>query len=251
MKRWMKIALVSGSMVLITNVMQAQTFGDILKKAKSVANGGTSVNNTGSFTNTEAVNALKQALQIGTQNASGKLSNINGFFGNQLIKILMPPEAKKVENTLRSVGMGNMVDKAILSMNRAAEDAAGKAVPIFVNAITSMSIQDGISIVRGGNNSATNYLKGRTTQQLTDAFRPVIQNSLAKVDATKYWSDVFSVYNNLPTTRNKVNTDLTAYVTERALNGLFVTIAEEENKIRLDPAARVTDLLKKVFGGGK
>jgi hypothetical protein len=133
-------------------------------------------------------------------------------------------------------------------MNRAAEDAAGKAVPIFVNAITTMSVQDGITIVRGGNGAATNYLRNRTTAELTSAFRPVIQNSLNKVNATKYWTEVFTVYNRLPTTRNKINPDLTAYVTERALNGLFVTIADEENKIRNNPAARVTDLLKKVFG---
>ncbi len=154
-----------------------------------------------------------------------------------------------MESTLRSLGFGNQVDQAILSMNRAAEDAAAKAVPIFVNAITSMSIQDGISIVRGGQGAATNFLKNRTTQSLTDAFRPVIQNSLGKVNATRYWTDIFTIYNRLPTVRNKINPDLTAYVTERALNGLFVTIAEEENKIRLDPAARVSDLLRKVFGG--
>ena len=160
----------------------------------------------------------------------------------------MPPEAKKVESTLRSMGFGEQVDKAILSMNRAAEDAATKAVPIFVNAIKGMSIQDGISIVRGGQGAATNYLKNRTTMELTNAFRPVIENSLNKVNATKYWTDIFTIYNKIPTVQ-RVNTDLPAYVTERALNGLFVTIADEENKIRTNSAARVTDLLKKVFGG--
>lgn len=249
MKRWMQIALTTGTILLAGNAIHAQGLGDLIKKGKS-AIGNSGVTNTGSsFSNTEAVNALKQALQIGTENASGRLSAVNGYFGNQLIKIIMPPEAKKVESTLRSVGMGSQVDKAILAMNRAAEDAATKAVPIFVNAITSMSISDGISIVRGSNNAATNYLQGRTNQALTDAFRPVIQNSLNKVNATKYWGDVFSIYNGLPTTRTKVNTDLTAYVTERALNGLFLTIADEENKIRTNPTARVTDLLKKVFGG--
>lgn len=160
----------------------------------------------------------------------------------------MPPEARQIESTLRSLGMGAQVDKAILSMNRAAEDASGKAVPIFVNAITSMSIQDGISILRGGQGAATNFLKNRTTAALTSEFRPVIQNSLNSVGATRYWSDIVNIYNRLPTVRNKMNPDLAGYVTERALNGLFVTIADEENKIRLDPAARVTDLLKKVFG---
>lgn len=247
MKNWIRLTLVSGTMLLACNASYAQ-FGDIIKKANKSL-GGKVGTGAASYTNGEAVSALKEALQVGTNNASSKLSNVNGFFGNQVIKILMPPEAKKVESTLRSIGMGKQVDKAILSMNRAAEDAAGKAVPIFVNAITSMSISDGITIVKGGNGAATNYLKGRTTTELTNAFRPVIENSLAKVEATKYWEDVFRIYNALPTTRSKVNTDLTAYVTERALNGLFITIAEEENKIRTNPAARVSDILKKVFGG--
>jgi hypothetical protein len=133
-------------------------------------------------------------------------------------------------------------------MNRAAEDAAGKAAPIFINAIRGMTINDGINIIRSGNGAATNYLKGATTVALTSAFRPVIETSLNKVGATAYWGDVMRIYNGLPTTRNRINPDLTAYVTERALNGLFVGIADEENKIRTNPAARITDLLSKVFG---
>jgi hypothetical protein len=144
--------------------------------------------------------------------------------------------------------MGAQVDRAILSMNRAAEDASSKAVPIFTNAITGMSIQDGISILRGSNDAATQYLKGNTSTQLTSAFRPVIQSSLNKVNATRYWTEIVTIYNKLPTTRQKVNTDLTGYVTERALNGIFVNVAEEELKIRTNPAARITDILKKVFG---
>ncbi len=206
---------------------------------------GLSLNN---LSNTEIVGALREALQVGTKNASGRLSAQNGFFGNALIKILLPPEAKNVESALRQFGMGELVDKMILSMNRAAEDAAGKAVPVFVNAITSMSIQDGINIVRGGSGAATNYLKVRTTTELTNAFKPVIQGSMNKWNVATYWNQVFSFYNKLPTTMNKINPDLTGYITERALNGLFVTIADEENKIRTNPAARVTDLLSKVFG---
>ena len=160
----------------------------------------------------------------------------------------MPPEARKIENTLRQFGFGNQCDRLILSLNRAAEDAAGKAVPIFVNAITSMSITDALGILRGGNNAATNFLKQMTTNALTQAFRPVIEQSLGKVDATRYWKDVFSIYNTLPITRNKVNTDLTGYVTERALNGLFVNVAQEEANIRTNPGARVNDIVRKVFG---
>lgn len=226
-------------------------FGDILNKGKKILNEQTG-NGSGStnLTNSEIIAGLKQALEIGSNNAGSQLSTLNGYFGNQLIKILMPPEVRQVEQTLRSIGMGGEVDKAILAMNRAAEDAAQKAAPIFVNAIRTITIQDGLSILRGGNGAATNYLKGRTTQQLTNAFRPVIENSLRKVDATKYWTQVFTIYNRLPTTRTKVNPDLTGYVTERALNGLFVTVEQEENKIRQNPSARVTDLLRKVFGQG-
>lgn len=220
----------------------------VVKEVTGSSNSGGNGISLNSLSNQEIVSGLRQALEIGAQNASGRLNATNGFFGNAMIKILMPPEAQKVESTLRSLGMGNVVDKAILSMNRAAEDAAGKAVPIFVDAIRGLTIQDGINIVRGGNGAATNYLRSATTNPLTNAFRPVIQNSLSKVGATSYWGDVMKIYNRLPTTRNKINPDLTAYVTERALSGLFINIAEEENKIRTNPAARVTDILKKVFG---
>ena len=202
---------------------------------------------SGALTSADISAGLRQALQVGAQNATGKVSAVNGFFGNALIKVLMPPEAKKVENTLREIGLGSQVDNAILTMNRAAEDASAKALPIFLDAIKNRSIDDGLRILKGGNDAATQYLKAKTSAALTAAFKPVIQESLDKVNATKYWADVFNAYNDLPTTFNKVNPDLTAYVTERALNGVFVYIADEEAKIRMNPAARVTDLLKKVF----
>ncbi len=199
--------------------------------------------------NSEIINGLKEALTIGAKNAGARLNVANGFFGNNLIKILMPPEAVKVENGLRQVGMGKLVDDVILSMNRAAEDAASKAAPIFVNAVTSMNIQDGLNILRGGNGAATEFLKQKTTAALTEAFRPVIKTALDKAGATVLWGKVFETYNKLPMTRQKINPDLVAYATERALNGLFVTIADEESRIRTNPAARVTGLLQKVFGG--
>ncbi|MFN4248901.1 MAG: DUF4197 domain-containing protein [Flavipsychrobacter sp.] len=258
MKQIVKALLLTGFVAGSTTAANAQTLKDWVNKANTVVNGGSGNNSTtggnnnggigSNLSNNEIVSALRQALEIGTKNASGRLNVTNGFFGNQIIKVLMPPEARQIETTLRSLGMGAQVDKAILSMNRAAEDASGKAVPIFVNAITGMSIQDGLSILQGGQGAATNFLKNRTTVALTSEFRPVIQNSLNKVGATRYWADIVNIYNRLPTVRNKVNPDLAGYVTERALNGLFVTIADEENKIRLDPASRVTDLLKKVFG---
>jgi hypothetical protein len=244
--RTLNKAIIAVTVLLcISCAADAQLFKDYVKDAKGLIGGK---KKGGSSTESEISAGLREALQVGAKNATGKVSAVNGFFGNSLIKVLMPPEAKKVENTLRGIGMGAQVDKAILAMNRAAEDASTKALPIFVNAIRSMSISDAVSILKGSNDAATRYLKTKTTAELTAAFRPVIQQSLEKVNATRYWAEVFTIYNRLPTTRQKINPDLAEYVTERALNGVFVYIAEEEGKIRTDPAARVTDLLKKVFG---
>lgn len=230
---------------LTSCAQQKSTTGtDILKKAGGIFG----KKNGAGLSNEDIVAGLKEALSVGARNSSEKLSSVDGFFGNAMIKVLMPEEARKVESTLRNVGLGNMVDNAILSMNRAAEQASKSAAPIFVDAITSMSIGDAMGILRGNDSAATSYLKGKTTPQLTTAFKPVIDNALASTNATKYWKDVFETYNKLPTTFNKVNTDLSSYVTERALTGLFYQVALEEQKIRRDPAARVTDILKKVFG---
>jgi hypothetical protein len=199
----------------------------------------------GGLTNDEVVAGLKEALSVGAERGTQQLSAVDGFFANAALKILMPEEAKKVEQKLRSVGLGKQVDQAILSMNRGAEDAAKSAAPIFINAVKQMSIQDAMGILRGGDNAATNYLKGKTTAELTEAFRQVIETSLKKVDATKYWNTVFTTYNQF--SKEKVNTDLTAYVTEKALAGIFIQLAAEEMKIRKDPLARTTDILKKVF----
>ncbi len=201
---------------------------------------------SGGLSTDDIAAGLKEALTVGTQNGTARLSAVDGFFANAAIKILMPPEAQKVENTLRNVGLGNVVDKAILSMNRAAEDAAKSATPIFIDAIKQMTISDAISILKGDDFAATNYFKQKTTVALTNAFAPVISKSLDKVDATKYWKEVFTVYNRFSS--NPVNTNLSAYVTGKAIDGIFHEIAIEEQKIRKDPVARVTDLLKKVFG---
>jgi hypothetical protein len=192
---------------------------------------------------------LKEALTIGTQNSSNTLSAVDGYFANAAIKILLPAEAQKVESTLRSLGMGSVVDKAVLSLNRAAEEAAKSAAPIFINSIKQMTITDALGILKGGTNSATNYFKGKTTTALTDAFKPVINTALSKTSATKYWSDMFTVYNKF--SKQPVNTDLSSYVTGRAIDGIFYQVGLEEQKIRQDPAARVTDLLKKVFGSSQ
>ena len=224
----------------------AQLFKDAVKDAENLLGGGKK-QKSALPTNTEITAGLREALEIGAKTATGKLSLTDGFFGNALVKVLMPPEAAKVENALRSIGMGSYVDKAILSMNRAAEDASNQALPIFVNAIKAMTIQDALGILKGNNDAATQYLKSKTTAQLTAAFKPAINASLEKVNATKYWAEVFDIYNALPTTFNKVNPDLSAYVTERELSGIFFMGAVQEAKIRMNPAERVTDILKKVF----
>jgi hypothetical protein len=188
---------------------------------------------------------LKAALTQGAEKGTAILARPDGFFANAALKILLPPEAKKIETTLRGVGMGKQVDEAILSMNRAAEEACKSAAPIFVNAIKQMSFQDALAILRGPDTAATGYLRGKTSIALTDAFRPVIEQSLQKVDATKYWNTLISSYNKF--SLQKINPDLNAYVTERALNGIFSQVAEEEKNIRQNPVARTNDILKKVF----
>ena len=210
--------------------------------AKSIMD---SVNTSGSLSNADAVQGLKEALKLGTDSATYHLSKLNGFFGDNAIKILMPPEAENVEKTLRSVGLGSLVDKAVLSMNRAAEDASKSVGNIFFNAIKQMTIQDAFGILKGGDEAATNYLKQKTTAELTAAFSPVVSKSLGTTDATKYWKDVFTTYNRFSS--KPVNTDLTAYVTQKALDGLFYHIGIEEQQIRENPAARINDILKKVF----
>lgn len=216
----------------------------LLKKASGLLNKAKG----GNLSTEEVVAGLKEALSVGANNSASKLSAVDGFFANAAIKVLMPAEAQKVEKALRAAGMGRLVDDAILSMNRAAEEAAKSAAPIFLDAIKGMSFQDAMGILRGSDTAATGYLRGKTVPALTEAFRPVIEGALEKTGATKHWKTVFETYNKLPTTFNKVNPDLAGYVTDRGLSGLFYQVAEEEMKIRKDPAARVTETLKKVFG---
>lgn len=234
-----KILLLVTLFSVSVNAARSQVLKDVLNKVTKSTQGS-------NLSNDDIVSGLKEALRVGTDSSTKKLSKMDGFFKDAAVKILMPEEAKKVERTLRNFGMGNLVDKAILSMNRAAEDAASGVGTIFWDAIRQMSITDGLKILRGGDYAATDYLKSMTTKQLTEKFRPVIETSLAKTEATKYWKDLFTAYNRF--SKDQVNTDLTAYVTERALAGLFLQIGQQEQKIRKDPAAQVTDILKKVFG---
>lgn len=204
----------------------------------------------GGVTEAEAGEGIKEALGQGLVKAVLKLNKTDGFFGDAFYKILMPQDAQKVVNTLRDLGLGNLVDKAVLAINRGAEDAVGFAKPIFVDAIKSMTLSDAIGLVRNGDTSATHFFRVKTTDRLIAAFSPVIKSSLDKVDATKYYGDVINTYNNFPTTFKKINPDLGSFVTQKATDALFDLVAKEEINIRQNIVARTTDLLRKVFGGG-
>ena len=245
------------AIVFTTGVLsiQAQGLKGMMKNAikKDSANQGAISKGLGSLVGgkasglsaTDIAAGLKEALEAGAKRSSDKLSAADGFFANAALKILMPAEALKAEQKLRNLGLGKQVDAAILSMNRAAEDASKSAASIFISSIKQMTFADAAGILRGGDNAATDYLRGRTTAELTNAFRPVIEQSLAKVDATKHWNTVFSNYNRF--SADKVNPDLSAYVTKKALSGIFTQLAQEEQQIRKDPLARTSDLMKKVF----
>lgn len=198
------------------------------------------------LTTAEVGEGLKEALVNGISKGSDLVSQLDGYFKNPEIKIPFPPDVKRVEDKLRQVGLGDQVDKFVMTLNRGAEDAAKEAKPIFITAIKSMTIQDAWAILRGEENAATEYLKRTTSAQLTAKFKPVIQNSLSKVNATKYYGDLVGTYNKIPFTE-KVNPSLDDYATGKAVDGLFVMIAKEEKSIRKDPVARTTELLKKVF----
>jgi len=200
-----------------------------------------------SLSNEDIIAGLKDALSIGTSNSVGVLSQEGGFLNNPALKIPFPAEAKIVEDKLRQIGAGKMVDDFVANMNKGASEAVKEATPIFSNAIKRMTFADAKQILQGPDNAATNYFKDKTSVQLSNLFKPKVQQTLDRVKVTKYWSDIMSTYNKIPFTQ-KIETDLAKYVTDKAMEGLFTKIAEEEKKIRTDPVARVTDILKKVFG---
>ncbi len=200
------------------------------------------------ITENEAGQGIKEALSQGVTNAVLNLNKTDGFFGSEFYKMLLPEDAKKVEKTLRNMGMGNQVDKAILAINRGAEDAVGYAKPIFVNAIKEMTLTDALNIIKGPKDGATKYFREKTIQQLVTAFTPSVKSSLDRTDATKYYTDIITTYNRLPTTFKKVNPDLTSYVVGKAVEALFDQVAKEEANIRANPVARTSDILRKVFG---
>ncbi|WBU89790.1 DUF4197 domain-containing protein [Cellulophaga omnivescoria] len=198
------------------------------------------------LSNQEIANGLTAALNQGVQKQVSKLTLEDGYYKNELVKILLPEELQKVDNTLRKIGLGNLADEGLKAINRAAEDAVGEATPIFVNAITNMSFTDAKNILVGADNAATQYLTANTETALYNKFNPVIKNSFSKVGADKIWTQLITKYNNIPLVQ-PVNPDLTDYVTQQALEGVFTMIAVEEKEIRNKVSSRSTDLLKKVF----
>lgn len=200
-----------------------------------------------SLSEDDIVAGLKEALRVGTENGVNYLNREDGYFGDPLVRIPFPEEAKIVEEKLRAIGLDRTVDNFILTMNRGAENAVGKASPIFLQAIKEMSFTDARKILEGTDNEATLYFHDKTYDKLMQAFQPDVKESLEKVHLTSYWDDVTKTYNKIPFTK-EVETDLSAYVTGKTIDGLFNKIALEEKLIRDDPQARVNDILRKVFG---
>ena len=214
--------------------------GSILQSASSLLGEGMS--------NDKIVKGLKEALNVGTNKSTESASKTDGYYKNPHIMIPFPEEARQMEKSLRSIGMDKEVNRFVKTLNRAAEDAAKKAAPIFLEAITKITITDGLNILRGSQTAATEFLKKGTTSQLKAEFRPVIRRSIMKVQVTKYWNPLVKSYNRIPLVK-RMNPDLEDYVTTKAIEGLFKLIAQEEVRIRKDPKARINDLLQDVFGG--
>lgn len=197
-------------------------------------------------TNADIAAGLKEALNNGIEKEVTKLTATDGFYRNELVKILLPPELQKVDSGLRKIGLGSLADEGLKLMNRAAEDAVKEATPIFVSAVKGMTFTDAKNILLGSDNSATTYLQNTTSTQLYTKFNPIIKSSFSKVGADKVWKDIITKYNTIPLV-TKVNPDLNDYVTNKALDGVFTMIAVEEKDIRNNLAARTSTLLKKVF----
>ncbi len=219
----------------------AQLFDTFKKQVEKIAG------NPSEFSEREAADAIKEALTKGVVKGTEILAKTDGYLKNPDIAITWPAEAKKVETTLRNIGLGKQVDEAAVALNRAAEDAAAVAKDIFISAIRDMTLQDAINIVKGENGAATAYLRKTTAASLTQKFTPIIRASLEKTHAVRYWETAFNSYNKIPFAE-KINPNLTEYTTTKALDGLFYMISREELEIRKNPAARASELLKKVFG---
>ncbi len=227
--------------LLLLIIFQFLGCGELQQVVNQLPQGSTGIGNA------EIANGLREALEMGISKQVKKLTQTDGFYKNELVKILLPEELQKVDKTLRDVGLGNLADEGLKVLNRAAEDAVGEATPIFMNAVKGIDFEDAKKILMGGDDAATRYLNQNTESALYEKFNPIIQQSFQKVGADQIWKGLIDRYNNLPLT-NKVNPDLTDYVTQEALNGVYTMIAVEEKEIRTKVSARSTALLQKVFG---
>lgn len=238
-----KYIFFAGIIAVLTTSCDPKTQEVLLKTTSDILN---STSGT-TLTNDEIIKGLKEALSVGTNNSTALTSKLDGFNKNPIIFIPWPEEAKVMKDKLIQLGFQKQVTNFETSLNRAAEEATKSAAPIFIDAITQMSITDGLSILRGNDTAATHYLRTKTYTSLKTTFSPTVTEAINKVNVTSYWTPLVNKYNMIPNVK-KQNPDLNAYVTDKAINGLMTLIANEETKIRQDPAARITDILKKVFG---
>ncbi len=224
--------------LLVVFVLQFTACAELQQVVNQLPNGG--------LTNQQIGGGLREALDNGITNQVNGLAIKDGFFKNELVKILLPEELQKVDKALRTIGLSSLADEGLKVLNRAAEDAVGEAIPIFVDAVKGISFNDAKNILLGNDNAATAYLQGQTSNALYQKFSPIINNSFQKVGVDRIWEDLITRYNNLPFTNN-VNTDLTAYVTGEALKGVYKMVEVEEKQIRTKINKRTSDLLKRVF----
>ncbi|UUC43818.1 DUF4197 domain-containing protein [Flavobacterium cerinum] len=240
----MKKIILLLALLPLSHSADAQLLKKLTDKIQSTTK--TKTQNSGLLSQTDIASGLKEALNKGIEKQVVKLTQVDGFYKNEMVKILMPEELQKVDKTLRSMGMGSLADEGLKMMNRAAEDAVKEATPIFVNAIKGMTFTDAKNILLGNETAATSYLQTSTSTALYAKFNPVIKNSFEKVGADKVWSGIINKYNGIPLVK-KVNPDLTDYVTNEAMEGVFKMISVEEKDIRGNLNSRSSDLLKKVF----
>lgn len=244
----MKIKFISAT--LFFSLITLNSCDTLNEVAQVVNTAGTSTTNTPKLTNDEVISGLREALNVGIKNSVNLTSITDGFWKNDMIRIPFMEDAVKVKQKALDWGLDGQVEKFEVTMNRAAEEATKEALPIFVDAIKNMSVSDGFAILNGGDGAATKFLKDQTTAKLITAFAPKVEAAIANVKLTEYWNPIITKYNSAMTFTGgeKLNPDLNKYITEKAISGLFYMVEQEENKIRKDPMARVSDLLQKVFG---
>jgi len=227
-------------LIIFVTVFQFAACAELQEVVNQLPGGETGISNA------QIAQGLREALNAGIDKQVSKLTRKDGFYKNELVKILLPQELQKVDKTLRDIGLGNLADEGLKVLNRAAEDAVGEATPIFVNAVKGITFSDAKSILLGNDNAATQFLRNTTQDPLYDKFNPVIKRSFEKVGADQIWNNLITKYNSLPLT-NDVNPNLTDYVTKEALKGVYTMIAVEEKEIRDKVSNRTTDLLRRVF----